>query len=75
MPLKHLFLQGLFYWTPQDQRPTSAETEGLQGWTRTMASLQGTMEAEPPPLPQPLPTRTTITAATMTATPGNDKEN
>ncbi len=58
--------------TPQDQRPTTAETEGLQGGTRTMASLHGTMEAEPPPLPPPLPTRMTMVTATTTATVTTD---
>ncbi len=56
--------------TPQDQRPTTVETEGFQGGTRTMVSLQGTMEADSPPLPPPLPTRMTMAKAT-TATGDN----
>ncbi len=52
--------------TPRDQRPTTAETEGFQGETRTMANLRATMEAEPPPVPPPLPTRMTIAAAADT---------
>ncbi len=38
--------------TPQDHRPTTAETVGFKGETRTMANLQITMEAEPPPYRQ-----------------------
>ncbi len=54
--------------TSQDQRPASTEAEGPQDGTPAMASLQGTVEAEPPLFPT-RPIRMKIAVATTATTP------